>query len=79
MVLLAFHYFESKSGYLLTGNTYHWNNQRNDNWVSSTLNNNVLNSVYWNSLGEYQKYIATSLFPFCESFPALSSNHSLTS
>ena len=34
-----------------------WNSSANNKWESSTLQKEVLNGVYWNSLGEYQSYI----------------------
>ena len=39
-------------GYTYSGTSGHTNN-----WAVSTLQSNTLNTIYWNSLGEYQKYI----------------------
>ncbi len=61
------YYLENESG-LVKNNTsaewstpsglgYDWNTNRNNNWEVSNLQSEVLNGVYWNSLGEYQNYI----------------------
>ena len=62
-------YVENESGYLENsigpatpeGTGYRWNKDANiNNWEESSLNTKVLNNIYWNSLGEYQKYIESS-------------------
>ena len=56
-------YQEEESGYLQTtsygfnGKGYQYNSVNSNAWESSPINQATLNRVYWNSLGEYQKYI----------------------
>lgn len=48
------------SGYIYTakGKGYKWNKNIDSNdWEISPLNTEVLNKVYWNSLGEYREFI----------------------
>ena len=62
-LIKEYYYTESKSGFLLNndygpnGFGYRWNENGTNRWENSTLNINVLNKVYWNSLEEYQQYI----------------------
>ena len=58
------YYTENESGNLETGANapggkgYRWNKDNGSNdWSQTTLNTEVLNRVYWNSLLEYQSYI----------------------
>ncbi len=44
----------------ISGKGYYWsgsNTNTSNDWTQSTLNTEVLNTRYWNSLGEYQNYI----------------------
>ncbi len=50
-------YFPAKNGF-----GYQWSNRQNNKWEESSLNNEVLNKVYWNNFGEYQNYIEASLW-----------------
>lgn len=50
---------QNSSGYTASGKGYHWNSLGTNKWEESSLNN-LLNSVYWNNLGEYQKYIESA-------------------
>ena len=66
------YYTESSSGLLTATNAqfpapggygYLWcPNGRNNNWGVSTLQSRVLNGIYWNSLGTYQRYITSSVW-----------------
>ncbi len=57
------YYTEIESGLLLdssvapTNKGYYWSNLTQNDWVTSTLQTQVLNGVYWKNLGEYQTYI----------------------
>lgn len=56
-------YNESESGlYSASTYGYHWNEGISNSWEQSTLQLKVLNGVYWQSLGEYQKFIDTTLW-----------------
>ena len=55
-------YLKSNSSYTKNGNGYQWNATNNNAWDISILNTKVLNGVYWNHLGEYQKYISSSIW-----------------
>lgn len=54
-------YEENESG-LYTAIGYAVNTAQNNDWTTASLNTEVLNRVYWNSLGEYQDYIASSVW-----------------
>ena len=62
-LIKASYYTETTSGLLGTssaspnGSGYAWSNINSNAWENSSLQKTVLNNVYWNSLGEYQKYI----------------------
>ena len=62
-LIKASYYTETTSGLLKSGTYapssggYAWNNINSNAWENSPLQKTVLNNVYWNSLGEYQKYI----------------------
>ena len=62
-LIKATEYQENESGYLQTtsygfnGKGYQYNSVNSNAWESSPINQTTLNRVYWNSLGEYQKYI----------------------
>ena len=62
-LIKANYYTETTSGLLGTsslspnGSGYAWSNINSNAWENSSLQKTVLNNVYWNSLGEYQKYI----------------------
>ena len=47
---------ESNSSYTKSGKGYRWNTNNSKAWESSSLKG-ILNGEYYNSLGEYQKYI----------------------
>ncbi len=50
-------YFPAKNGF-----GYQWSTRQNNKWEESSLNQEVLNKVYWNNFGEYQNYIEASLW-----------------
>ncbi len=67
-LIKANYYIEEESGLLKdtnatypagggSGKGYQWNSSTNNQWQTSTLQSEVLNGVYWNSLREYQGYI----------------------
>lgn len=41
---------------------YRWNSENNNNWEESTTQKNILNNKFYNNLGEYKNYIATSVW-----------------
>ncbi len=43
------------------GETYKWSNVSTNNWSNSSLKE-ILTNEYWNTLGEYQKYIGVSVW-----------------
>ncbi len=62
-------YEETESGLLLLNGQmpgvygYDWSGGvKSNNWETSTLNTEVLNKIYWKNLGEYQKYITSSVW-----------------
>ncbi len=62
-------YVETESGYLKSTTYtkskfgYNWSAIVNNNkWEESTLNIIVLNGVYWDNLGDFQKYISPTLW-----------------
>ncbi len=55
-------YVENESGLHNSTKGYDWNANSSNNWTTASLNTQVLNGVYWNNLGEYQKYIASSVW-----------------
>ena len=58
-------YEENESGLLHSVNHgYAWNTINSLDWGTASINIQVLNKVYWNNLGEYQKYISSSLWHF---------------
>ena len=62
-LIKASYYTETTSGLLGTsslspnGSGYAWSNINSTAWENSSLQKTVLNNIYWNGLGEYQKYI----------------------
>lgn len=70
-LIKANYYTENESGLLLPthgsypvtgGYGYQWTNNTDNKWEESTLQNQVLNGVYWNSLGEYKNYISPAVW-----------------
>ncbi len=66
------YYTETESGLLTNTNNnwpakggygYRWSQSGLSNlWEESQLNKKVLNTIYWNHLGEYQEYISKSIW-----------------
>ncbi len=58
-------YVEQESGFSHESSNlygYKWNETNHNRFETATINTEILNKTYWNSLGEYQKYIAPSLW-----------------
>ncbi len=61
-------YTENESGFLENSNNtknkrgYHWNRLGPNVWSTATLNVEVLNKIYWKNLGDYQNYVANSVW-----------------